>query len=732
MMARAVQWLTRLRLIVLVLGWGLIVGTTASSAHALRCGTEAGLPLDNGCLFTITGSDTPEPADGFAVTNADGVPLWDFVHGKDPQAIGYPISQRWTDGPFTLQAFQKVILQWDPVRHRMNYYNTLDALANRHAGIELPNVPPHQVLAEDLGADFATVIRNHLALLDRNATIKERFLAESDWLNLYGLPIRYEAREVSGNPEGLQMLRTQRTVFEVWNVPAPGTTLGRVQLQNVPDKVKRLADVIIPDAAEAPTPLADPELRQQIRSLPWVADGVTALEQRLVTNLQRIAGASQAIYERLLGEPALGWVGRQPSERTLGATEVLVTIAENPWSGAARQRLLDHNLLRLMLDQGEDQWPLSFRKTLEKSWITDGVSWDELSLVDEFAYMLRMMTANPWSETYFGKSREMDEVIGHMLDMPFMQTVEGFEGSLISRLHGTGQGFEYLQKAVTSWIHRGGITDDQALAYLYPGISSETDDFNQHPELLGQLLDLHRQGITIERRTISLPGSGDMRLIILRAGAISPFAMDVLEQETRRIEALMGSPLKQRYTILILWDQPPNTVRLPAAYNAGQFMQFDAEHFSRENVSTTTRSNLVYLLSNYYWTGSHLWIDRGASLFLTIQAGYFSREQLRGLQSRCETNRIVDLLDDRRDYRVCYQSLGASLFLELYDALGETAFRDGFVRLSRTVDSYGLYCHCGLERKAYVDHVRESFTTGATQEVTDVVEETIARWYYGQ
>ena len=224
-----------------------------STAAALDCD---GILLDDGCLFTITGGDTSDPDDGFAVTNADGVPLWDFVRERDLQAIGYPISQRWVNGPFTLQAFQKVILQWDPNNHRMNYYNTLDVLANRYPEVKLPNVPPHQILAADRGANFATITQNHLALLDQNAAIKERFLSEPDWLNLYGLPISYEEREVSGHQQGLQMLRAQRTVFVIWNVPAPGTTVGRVNLQNVPDKVKKLRNVIIPDAAEAPV-LAD-------------------------------------------------------------------------------------------------------------------------------------------------------------------------------------------------------------------------------------------------------------------------------------------------------------------------------------------------------------------------------------------------------------------------------------------------------------------------------------------
>lgn len=231
---------------------GLLLATVllavAAPVHAIGCD---GIVLGDGCLFTATGGDTPEPDDGFAVTDADGVPLWTFVRDRDLQAIGYPISQRWVDGPFTLQAFQKVILQWSPADGRMNYYNTLDVLANRYPEVRLANVPEHQVL-DTAGLSFSRVKDVHLSILDRNPKIKSAFLAEADWLNLFGLPIRYEEREVNGNPQGLQLLRAQRIVFEVWNVPAPGTTQGAVGRQNIPDKVKRLANVIIPDVAKTP------------------------------------------------------------------------------------------------------------------------------------------------------------------------------------------------------------------------------------------------------------------------------------------------------------------------------------------------------------------------------------------------------------------------------------------------------------------------------------------------
>ena len=293
----------------------------AAPVYAIECD---GIALPDGCLFTITGGDTPYPDDGFAVTNADSVPMWDFVQEQDLQAIGYPISQRWSDGPFTLQAFQKVILQWDPGRQRVNWYNTLDVLADKHANVELPNVPAHQVLEADQGVtSFGVIIRNHLALLDANPKIKAAFLAEPNWLNLYGLPIAYEEREVDGNPQGLQVLRAQRTVFAIWNVPAPGTTVGSVVLQNVPDKIKRLINVIIPDIAKAPAaPIQEAHLDNyfasamrtiatvsqsgfaNLSSQPWFPDHITDREKAWIVGLLYFSDYTS--YERPIEEYFIG------------------------------------------------------------------------------------------------------------------------------------------------------------------------------------------------------------------------------------------------------------------------------------------------------------------------------------------------------------------------------------------------------------------------------------------
>ena len=158
----------RRRALLLALGAAALALMLVAPAFAVDCD---GITLPDGCLFTATGGDTADPDDGFGVTNAAGVPLWDFYQTLDLQKAGYPISQRSEDGVFTLQAFQKVILQWDPDKSRFNYLNTLDILHNRFS-VNLPNVPAHQNLMADAGAPFSQVVQNHLAILDQNSKIK--------------------------------------------------------------------------------------------------------------------------------------------------------------------------------------------------------------------------------------------------------------------------------------------------------------------------------------------------------------------------------------------------------------------------------------------------------------------------------------------------------------------------------------------------------------------------------
>ena len=167
-----------MRKLILSVSVAVLVLILATPARAVEC---TGVVLGNGCLFTVTGGDTSDPNDGYAVTNEGGVPIWDFFRQQPVSAVGYPISQRWVDGPFTLQAFQKVILQWSSTDKKMNWFNTLDELNKSFPSVNIGNVPRHQNLPGDAGQSFEVVKQNHLDILNTNPKIKAAF-----WGNLTG------------------------------------------------------------------------------------------------------------------------------------------------------------------------------------------------------------------------------------------------------------------------------------------------------------------------------------------------------------------------------------------------------------------------------------------------------------------------------------------------------------------------------------------------------------------
>ena len=730
----------------------VVVVAAAAPAHALEC---EGSELDDGCLFTITGGATSNPIDGYAVTNAAGVPLWDFVRDREAQAIGYPISQRWSEGPFTLQAFQKVILQWDPGRQRMNYYNTLDALANRYPWVELPFVPPHQVLEEDQGATLGAIIRNHLALLDQNEAIKERFLREPDWLNLYGLPIRYEERAVDVHPAGVQLLRTQRTVFVVWNVPAPGVTVGRVNLQNVPDKLKQLSNVVIPDAAKALARAPGPALDPSIRVLPWVADGITEAEEATVLLLRKISSSSPNLFRTLLLESRPPWLGRPPTPTTEAALNILLGIADVSWT---RKELVsgEPGMLELLVHVPEDRWPSAFQKLLLKPWLRDGVTWNELQLIDSVLYFLIVVPRQPGH--YFGRHDTVNQIFSTMLDMPFLDTFEGYETYLMRRLPSSAGasgppggkprsagGPEYALQVLASASQSGGITDEQALAFMI----DRPSPLDVTPDQVIDTLNRTYQNVRVEQRVYFHFQSGYVRLIVVRdrQQPIPPDLLDTLNHMLVAVVEFTGAPFPNDHLVVQIQPGSPDRERLG---RHGFYETLIAgAYIGPYPLPHDIQRALVHLFAHYYWENNAGWLDEGAATLYEYGLNYRGPdwppaeglpEDPHGLLT-CPDDSVHTI--DESGFLECRQYLGIRLFLDLYRQLDEVTFRSGFARLfNMTYGNLQSYCirqkDMGLDapcirsqRTPYVDLVTEAFTSGASPEAAATARFVIGRWYYG-
>ena len=736
----------------------------APSASALEC---EGIPLDGGCLFTITGGDTPDPDDGFAVTNAYDVPMWDFVKARDRDALGYPISQRWIDGPFTLQAFQKVILQWRPGKQHMNYYNTLDVLANRYPEVELPFVPAHLVLEADRGADFQTITQNHLALLEQNAAIKERFLSESDWLNLYGLPIRYEAREVEGNPQGVQMLRTQRTVFVVWNVPTPGTTIGRVNLQNVPDKLKKLPNVIIPELAKLPVDEQSPEVlaakaRSAIYSLGWARSLVSPLEQELINRLETIANRSPYTLWHLIRDRSDTFftspvsriihdlMRQTPTEKTLVALDLVLRITALPWV----QDGLTHNEqvpARILYDSSFI-FPDFVEAVLKRDWLHDGISRTETRVLDRTFQSLYVTLLYP------GIPERSGRMIAQLIAMPYMDTIEGYEADVFHNLRlaftpTTSQGiepdryFDALDNAISYLASKGGLTDDHTrildLMSKFARVSDSITNMHDPTQIDPYLADPAIQGITIERREISLPLAGPTLLLIVRDVPAHPETMNTLENAVRLVEGTMGDPFPTKSVLMLVSEglygsaSVPDLTISPLLVSTASWLLHAEEIMSHE-------------LAHFYWDAGPTWITEGGATFMEFIHGYRDQEFLPTLVDQCTADGIANITGYENRFEQCNYWLGAGLFLNLHNDLGSEVFFASFRRLYRSlalVSSSYLeaveertffgrrrpakceYCE-GVDPGLY--HLRRAFVTENAPGPAAIAESVISHWYYGK
>ena len=93
-----------------------VVAILASTLITLAPRTEAqapdyDLPVAFGAHF-YTQTNGGAGNTGFAVSNADGIPFWDFFRAAGGvEAVGYPVSHRFVWNGFVVQAMQKVVFQ---------------------------------------------------------------------------------------------------------------------------------------------------------------------------------------------------------------------------------------------------------------------------------------------------------------------------------------------------------------------------------------------------------------------------------------------------------------------------------------------------------------------------------------------------------------------------------------------------------------------------------------------
>ena len=202
--------------------------------------------IPNGHFYTQTNGG--QAGTGYRVTNDGNARFWDeFQRLGGIDGLGYPASRRFSWEGFTVQVFQKAILQWRPEVGRAYFVNVLDRIsaAGKDDWLLTQRMTPLPFdPAPDTGLAWSAVVARHEAILERDGAIRARYFAEGDPVSRYGLPMSAEDLPAA------YVVRAQRVVFQRWKTDQPWAKAGQVTIANGGDLAKEAG--ILPSDALAP------------------------------------------------------------------------------------------------------------------------------------------------------------------------------------------------------------------------------------------------------------------------------------------------------------------------------------------------------------------------------------------------------------------------------------------------------------------------------------------------
>ena len=423
--------------------------------------------------------------------------------------------------------------------------------------------------------------------------------------------------------------------------------------------------------------------------MPWVADGVDDAERTAAEALIACARWYPDVFSALLQKP---WVGD-----SITADET-VAIYRLGWTAYYSLELAD--------------------KMLQKSWAQDGITADEATVI---RYLYNMVwTADGTPE------QVVVETANDILDMPFLESVEGADAAAVRSLERLGdKGSDVLLQIISHPTLSDGITDEEAkiVALLY-------GTHKNRPESVDFLL--RGTGVYLEERLVNLPSSGEVLLTIIRIRDRVTPSMDFLEHSVRTIDEFMGEPLPTNY-IALLYD---DAVLLGAGgTNFGTHMAMSLLYDVENGVWWDyTPHTVAHEVAHYYWTGNQKWINEGAAELLGSISEYARIETpVEATNNPCASAKTISQLEGLdaeygSNAGKCYYSLGEALFLDLYDSLGEETFRQGFRNLYLKSQRDDATDDCeGTDLG--ICHLAAAFKADVSAEVAAQVDEIVGRWY---
>jgi len=211
--------------------------TPAAAIATSTEGNKLDYDIPHGHFFKEANGSGGAGITGYLVTNDERVAIWQHFAGLGGvAALGYPIADRFSLDGFTVQAFQKTVVQWHPDDQRFYFLNVLDILHDHGDDGWLQSarqIPPPAANGADAGLSWNQVMARHLTFLAASPTLRAFYYATPDWLDRYGLPTSAVTDE--GN---VLVVRCQRAALQLWKVNEPFARAGQVTVANGGDLLK--------------------------------------------------------------------------------------------------------------------------------------------------------------------------------------------------------------------------------------------------------------------------------------------------------------------------------------------------------------------------------------------------------------------------------------------------------------------------------------------------------------
>ena len=451
-----------------------------------------------------------------------------------------------------------------------------------------------------------------------------------------------------------------------------------------------------------------PELATPLFGKPWVQDGITPHDLTAIKNLHWMARPEEM--------DELVWLNA-PSEAEYHqlALELSLQIANARWLQDSPDRHEAEATQRLSWMFGRT--PELATKAWQKPWLSDDITRDEVVVLDNIDWLAR-----PKDDKFVQQT--LVAALG-ILDMPFLENLSSEDILAVRSL----QNLESDDTAAFLEVMnhpklRDGITDSEAklVALLHAA-----------PDLAVHILR-DEDRLHSEERTIRLPHSGEVLLVVARFYDEASMAMELLEAHVRTIEEYLGEPFPTDRIVLVFrdWDAGQYTFG-----HTGILMKMSSGYYLGSNDwNGRTSTRLASMVARYYVNFEHVgpeqrWITSGFATFMSDASQLALGKEPYDWWgcAKVDTIAALEALDTQQDgITRCHLAMGNSLMHAMHEELGEDAFKAGIAALHRMTlaDAPPEGCE-GTDLT--ICHVEAAFKAGASDAIAAQVDEVLDRWY---